>query len=715
MAVSPLKMTPSVQRYKFGEGEIVIETGRVAKQASGAVTVSYGDTVLLVTAVASGTASSLGFMPLTVEYQEKMYASGRIPGGFFKREGRPAVHEILRSRIVDRTIRPLFPDGWNFETQILPVVHSYGGEIDPAVLALVGASYALTLSDIPFNGPVAAVRVGRVGGQLIANPTKAQQAESDVDLIISASREAIVMVEGGAQFVPESVIVDALVFGFESCQPVIAAQLEWQATLGQPKRAFAPPARNEAFAAKVRELAWDKLATATRLTDKIERYGAYKTVKSEVSAALAGGEFDDATLAKLGDELEAIKTELVRTRIVKEGTRIDGRTTTEVRDIDIALGYLPRTHGSSLFTRGETQGIVTVTLGTKEDEQRIESLDGTAFKKFLLHYNFPPYSVGEVKRVGSPGRREIGHGALAERALQSIVPTDDPKFPYTIRIVSEITESNGSSSMATVCGGSLALFDAGVPVRSPVAGVAMGLIKEGADVAVLTDILGDEDHLGDMDFKVCGNDEGVSALQMDIKIAGVTREILTQALNQARDGRLHILGKMKAAISAPRDEMSEFAPRITTLKIKVDRIRDVIGPGGKIIRDIVARTGCSINVEDDGTIQIASTDRSASDKAVKIIQDLTQEAEVNKTYLGTVVKTTDFGAFVEILPGIEGLVHISELDPKRVEQVTDIVQQGDEIVVKVLGIDRQGKIRLSRKEALADREAAKRAIADKPE
>jgi len=683
-----------------------IESGRMAKQANGSVVVQYGDTVVLVTAVAArDPREAIDFFPLTVDYQEKTFAAGKIPGGFFKREGRPSEKEVLTSRLCDRPLRPLFPAGFRCETQVIATVLSYDKENDADVLAMIGASAALEISDIPFNGPIAGVRVGRIDGKLVLNPTAPQLAECDLQMIIAGSRDAIVMVEGGARMLSEDVLLDALYFGHRELQPILDMQAELRRAVGKPKRTVEPPAVDHKLAARVRELASSKIVEALTTSGKHERADAVRQVRSDVLAALEA-EFSEREREVKG-LFEHVHEEIVRGMIVGEKRRLDGRGLADIRPISCEVQVLPRTHGSALFTRGETQALVVATLGTSSDEQRIDALIGDTYKKFMLHYNFPPYSVGEVKFLRSPGRREIGHGALAERAITAVLP-DETQFPYTVRLVSEILESNGSSSMATVCGSSLALMDAGVPIKSPVAGIAMGLIREGNEIRVLSDILGDEDHLGDMDFKVAGTSEGVTAVQMDIKIGGVTREIMRDALYQARDGRLHILHAMQTALAQPRSDVSSYAPRIVTLKIRVDRIRDVIGPGGKVIRGIIEETGVKIDVEDDGTIYIASADESAMQKAVDWIHRLTAEAEVGKIYKGTVKKIMDFGAFVEILPGTDGLVHISQLASERVAKVRDVLNEGDEVMVKVLEVDKSGKIRLSRKEALGAEAGAAR-------
>ncbi len=677
-----------------------IEVGRLAKQANGSALVRYGDTVVLVTATAAKEArEAQDFFPLTVDYQEKTFAAGKIPGGFFKREGRPSEKEVLTSRLCDRPLRPLFPDGFRCETQIIATVLSYDKENDADMLALIGASTALELSDIPFNGPIAGVRVGRIDGQLVINPTASQQPQSDLQLIIAGSREAIVMVEGGAQMLSEDVILDALYAGHRAMQPLIDLQAELRAAVGKPKRALVAREVDRTLTARVRDLAVPKIHTALGVSGKADRNEAVHAARGDVVAALAT-DFPERE-REIKGLFEDLHSDIVREMIVDRRLRIDGRGLADIRPIACEVEVLPRTHGSALFTRGETQALVVATLGTSSDEQKIDALIGETYKKFMLHYNFPPFSVGEVKFLRSPGRREIGHGALAERAVAAVLP-DEGEFPYTIRVVSEILESNGSSSMVTVCGSSLALMDAGVPIKAPVAGIAMGLIREGDEIRVLSDILGDEDHLGDMDFKVAGTEHGVTAVQMDIKIGGVTREIMRDALYQAREGRLHILERMREALAAPRTDMSAYAPRIATLKIKVDRIRDVIGPGGKVIRGIIEETGVKIDVEDDGTIYVASADGVAMQKAIDWINRLTAEAEVGKIYKGTVKKIMDFGAFVEILPGTDGLVHISQLAPERVQNVRDVLKEGDEVMVKVLEVDKTGKIRLSRKEALKE-------------
>ncbi|HMF39519.1 MAG TPA: polyribonucleotide nucleotidyltransferase [Polyangia bacterium] len=685
----------------FGGKELSIETGRMAKQADGSVVVRYGDTMVLVTAVASSSIRpGVDFMPLTVDYLEKTSAAGRIPGGYFKREGRMTEVEVLTSRLIDRPSRPLFPKGWRFDTQVIAMVVSTDRENASDVLAMTGASAALHLSDIPWAGPYAGVRVGRVAGKLVVNPTFAERATSDLDLVVACSRDAIVMVEGSGGEVGEEVIVDALMFAHKEVQPLIDLQEKLRAAVGQSKREFVPPVKDPVIVDKVGQLANQKIEAAMAIRDKQERYAALDAAGSETKTALAV-EFAERA-GEVSEAFESAKKKHLRELVLNTGRRIDGRATSDIRTITCEVGVLPRTHGSSLFTRGETQALVTTTLGTSQDTQHIEGIIGDIEKRFMLHYNFPPFSTGETKPLRGASRRETGHGHLAERALARILPTDK-EFPYTIRIVSEILESNGSSSMASVCGGTLSLMDAGVPIKTPVAGIAMGLIKEGERVAVLSDILGDEDHLGDMDFKICGTKQGVTAVQMDIKIQGLTREILETALRQAKDGRMFILGKMAEALAAPREDLSRYAPRIHTLQVKPDQIREIIGPGGKTIRGITAQTGVAIEVEDDGTVHIASPDGIAVKKAIDIIKGLTTEPEVGEYYMGVVKRLAEFGAFVEILPGTDGLVHISELDEKRVRVVQDVCKEGDEMLVKVIGIDRaSGKIRLSRRATLGE-------------
>jgi polyribonucleotide nucleotidyltransferase len=653
---------------------------------------------VLATATAQSTPrEGIDFFPLTCDYQEKTFAAGKIPGGFFKREGRPAEKEILSSRLIDRPIRPLFPSGFNCETQVIATVLSHDKENDPDVVSIVGASTALVLSDVPFNGPIAAVRVGRLDGKFVINPTQSQIPSLDLNIVVAGSRDAIVMVEGGAQMQPEAVVLEALFTAHDAMQPLIEMQEKLRGLAGKPKRHVVQVPVDAALESRVKEIGLPKLKAALQKTAKHERYDALDAAKDEVVGAFATEAPD--RLKDVSKAFSKLKKQVVRDLIVKDGRRLDGRGLADVRPVSCEVELLPRTHGSALFTRGETQALVVATLGTSSDEQKIDALIGEHYKRFMLHYNFPPFSTGEVKFLRSPGRREIGHGALAERALAPIIPAEED-FPYTVRIVSEVLESNGSSSMATVCGGSLSLMDAGVPIKAPVAGVAMGLIREGDEVRVLSDILGDEDHLGDMDFKVAGTEAGVTAVQMDIKIGGVTRAIMSKALEQARESRLHILGIMNGTIATPRSDLSTYAPRIVTIKIKPDRIRDLIGPGGKVIRGIVEETGAKIDVEDDGTVRVASADGPALQKALERVRAITAEAEVGRIYRGTVRKIVDFGAFVEIFPGTDGLVHISQLADERVRKVSDVLKEGDVIDVKVLEVDRSGKIRLSRKDAL---------------
>ena len=691
---------PSYQRVQvdFNGRPLSIETGRMAKQAGGAALVQFGETVVLVTATASSSPrEGIDFFPLTCDYQEKTFAAGKIPGGFFKREGRPAEKEILTSRLIDRPVRPLFPKGFRCETQIIATVLSHDKENDPDVLSIVGASTALVLSDVPWLGPIAAVRVGRIGGRFVVNPMTSQLAESDLNLIVAGSRDAIVMVEGGASMLPDQVLLEALFAAHEALQPLIALQEQLQRQVGKPKRTVTEAKTDGALEQQVRQLALPKLRAALATSVKQDRYAALDAARQDVVSAVANGSPERAK--EVGDVFDRLTRDVVRETIVHERRRIDGRGLADIRPISCEVEVLPRTHGSALFTRGETQALVVTTLGTSSDEQKIDALIGETYKKFMLHYNFPPFSTGEVKFLRGPGRREVGHGALAERALTPVLPGEE-EFPYTIRIVSEVLESNGSSSMATVCGGSLSLMAAGVPVKAPVAGVAMGLIKEGDEVRVLSDILGDEDHLGDMDFKVAGTEQGVTAVQMDIKIGGVTRAVMQQALEEARTARLHILGVMSRTLARPHSELSMYAPRIITLHIKPDRIRDLIGPGGKVIRGITEETGVKIDVEDDGTVYVASADGTSMQIAIDKIRAVTAEAEVGKVYRGTVRKIVDFGAFVEIFPGTDGLVHISQLAHERVRKVSDVLKEGDVIDVKVLEVDKSGKIRLSRKETL---------------
>jgi len=692
----------NVIEREFHGQKISIETGRIAKQASGSVVIRSGDSMVLVTACV-GAEKSGDFLPLTIDYVEKTYAAGKIPGGFFRREGKLSEKETLTSRLIDRPCRPLFPEGFSHEIQVIATVLSADEEHDTDILSVIGASAALTLSELPFEGPIACVRIGRIKGKFVINPTTSEQKLSDINFIVAGSRDAIVMVEGGAQQLPEADVLEALFTAHKEMQPLIDMQLELQKKAGKPKLEVKPKERDEDLLKSANKMLAPLIDKAIRIKEKLERRDAISKAKEDAIAALIPAE-DPKTAEKTGviaHSLEELLYESVRKRIVKEKTRIDGRNSTTVRPISIDVGFLPRTHGSALFQRGETQSIVVATLGTEAEAQKLDNLVGETSKTFLLHYNFPAFSVGETKPLRGPGRREIGHGALAERAVKAVVP-DLRKFPYVLRLVSEITESNGSSSMATVCGASLALMDAGVPIEAPVAGVAMGLIKEGNDFVVLTDILGDEDHLGDMDFKVCGTEKGVTALQMDIKVKGLDKAVMSRALEQAREARLHILGEMAKTINTPRSDLSRYAPRIVSIKINPDKIRDVIGPGGKTIRSITESCDVKMEVQDDGTVNIASNDPDKVQNAIRVIESLTQEAQVGKLYKGIVKRIADFGAFVEILPGTDGLIHISQLADQKVNRVTDIVKEGDEVWVKVLEVDRQGKIRLSRREAIAE-------------
>ena len=683
---------------EFNGQPLTMETGKMARQADGAVVITYGETKVMCTVVsARKMRAGQDFFPLTVNYQEKFYAGGKIPGSFFRRERGTTERETLICRLIDRPMRPLFPKGYMFETQIMPSVISADMINDPDTIAMVAASTAVAISDIPFEGPIAAVRVGRVDGKLIVNPTLEQQEQSDVNIVVSGSKDAVMMVEGESNFFSEAEMLDAIFFGHESLQPLIDAQIELAKLVGLEKREFIVAETDAALEAKVTELAEANVKVAAKIQTKQERYAALGENRTAVKEALAE-EFEGRE-EEISAILGSVEKRVIRQMVAKDRVRIDGRDMNTVRPITCETGVLPRSHGSALFTRGETQALVAATLGTKTDEQRMDNVQGMEFKKFMLHYNFPPFCVGETSMRLFPGRREIGHGMLAERSAAQILPLHED-FPYTIRIVSDVLESNGSSSMASVCGASLALMDAGVPVKEAISGIAMGLIKEGDDVAILSDILGDEDHLGDMDFKVTGSAEGITALQMDIKISGVTKEIMTQALAQAKEGRIHILGEMAKAIDAPRADLSKYAPRITSIRVKTDQVRTVIGAGGKNVRGVIDATGCAIDIQDDGTINIASSDGDAAKLAIKMIRDLIQEAEVGKLYNGTVRKIMEFGAFVEIFPGTDGLVHISELDKERVRTVTDVLNEGDKVLVKCIGVDRQGKIKLSRKEAL---------------
>ena len=680
-----------------------IEAGQVARAADGAAWVRYGDTVVLVTAVASKEPrEGIDFFPLTVDYQERAYAVGKIPGGFFKREGRPHEKETLSGRLIDRPIRPLFPKGYHQDVQIIATVLSADQENDPDVLAVVGASAALTASPIPFLGPIGCVRVGRVDGRWVANPTYEQLGQSDVEVVVAGTETAIVMVEGGAREVSEESMLEALLFGHRALQPVIAIQRDLLRQMGISKPEFVSLPVDPALQSRIEQLCQTRLRELAFVPEKEEQQARRRMLLDEALAAVAT-EAPSVSL-QVRDIFEELEKREMRRLILEEGRRADGRSVTAVRPITCEVGVLPRTHGSAIFTRGQTQALVTTTLGTSEDEQRLDDLECESSKRFMLHYNFPPFSVGEVKFVRSASRRDIGHGALAERAIEPMLPPKE-EFPYTVRIVSDILESNGSSSMATVCGASLSLMDAGVPVRSPVAGVAMGLVKEAEKAVVLTDIQGLEDHLGDMDFKVAGTHAGVTSIQMDIKIQGITEAILRQALTQAREARLEVLETMGRTLSRARANLSPFAPRIVSFKIPVDKIREVIGPGGKIIRGIVEQTGAKIDIEDDGSVSIASVDEAAAQKAMEIIGKIVEVPEVGKVYLGKVVKITDFGAFVEILPGTDGLLHISQIAHERIKRVEDVLKEGEEVSVKVIDVDKSGKIRLSRRELLPAPEA----------
>ena len=697
---------------EWGGRPLILETGKIARQADGAVLATYGETVVLATVVsAKEPKPGLDFFPLTVNYQEKTFAAGKIPGGYFKREGRPTEKETLVSRLIDRPIRPLFADGYKNDTQIIVTVVQHDLENDPDVLAMVATSAALTLSGVPFMGPIGAARVGYIGGEYVLNPHIDEMPESKLDLVIAGTADAVMMVESEAHELSEEVMLGAVVFGHKAFQPVIDAIIKLAEVAAKEPREHNVTDLSE-LESTMLGLIEDELRAAYKNTDKQARYAAVDAAKAKVKATLLpeGAEDTAWTAEQVGSVFKELQAKIVRWNILDTGSRIDGRDLSTVRPIVSEVGVLPRTHGSALFTRGETQAIVVATLGTGEDEQYIDALTGTYKETFLLHYNFPPYSVGETGRMGSPGRREIGHGKLAWRAIHPMLPAPD-QFPYTLRVVSEITESNGSSSMATVCGTSLALMDAGVPLQKPVAGIAMGLIKEGERFAVLSDILGDEDHLGDMDFKVAGTANGVTSLQMDIKIDGITEEIMQIALGQARDGRLHILGEMAKALSESRGELGEFAPRIEVMNIPTDKIRDVIGSGGKVIREIVEKTGAKINIEDDGTVKIASSNAKEIEAAKKWIHTIVAEPEVGEIYEGTVVKTADFGAFVNFFGPKDGLVHISQLAPERVQKTTDVVKEGDKVWVKLMGFDERGKVRLSMK--VVDQETGKEIVREK--
>ena len=692
------------REISVGRQTISIETGRLAKQADGSVVVRLGDTMVLVTACTAPTPrEGIDFLPLTVDYKEYTYASGRIPGGFFKREGKPTEKEVLTSRLIDRPIRPLFPAGWRNETQVIALVLSADSENDSDVLAITGASAALAVSSIPFTRTIAGVRVGHVDGEFVINPTFEQRKRSRIDLVVAGTKDGIVMVEAGAKEATEEEMVQALEHGHTAIKEIAAGIDALAQQAGQKKQAATQREIGKEYYREVEEKVLVPLADAMRIQDKLENYGTVDQVLSDLIASIPEEEVERKVDAKA--IFKELKEKVLRDEILERGKRLDGRKFDEIRSITIEVGVLPRVHGSAVFTRGETQALVSATLGTADDQQKVETVDGETWKRFMLHYNFPPFSVGEVAFMRGPGRREIGHGALAERALAPMMPAEE-KFPYTVRVVSDILESNGSSSMASVCGGSLSMMDAGVPLKAPVAGVAMGLVmnEENGKYAVLTDIAGAEDHYGDMDFKVAGTGEGITALQMDIKVSGITMEIMRQALAQAREGRLFILRKMQETLSVSRANVSAHAPRIVTIRIPVDKIRDVIGPGGKMIRSIIERTGVKIDVEDDGRVNVASADEASAAKAIGIIQELTATPELNKTYIGKVQRITDFGAFVEIMPGLDGLLHVSEIAHYRVKDVRDELKEGDQVMVKVINIDPSGKIRLSRKALLTPEE-----------
>ena len=684
------------------DGKIIsLEAGDLARQAGGTVVIRQGDTMVLVAATMAGKPrEGIDFFPLTVDYREKTYAAGKIPGSFFRREARPGELETLICRLIDRPIRPLFPKEFKNETQVVAMVISHDGENPPDVNAITGASAALMISDIPFENPVAGARISRVDGKLIFNPNYEETAASDLNLIMAGTADGIVMVESGANEVSEDEMMEALDFGHERIKKVIGIQIKLRELLGKEKLVVEPTPVNEELQSSINSKAAEKLDAACQIAGKHERGDAVKQIQNDLCAELNPDE-DAGIKGEIKDIFHDLEKTVVRNLVLDKQYRVDGRGLADVRPISIMTGYLPRVHGSAVFTRGETQALVAATLGTSSDEQRMDSLEFKGSKSFMLHYNFPAFCTGEVKFISGPGRREIGHGMLAERSLIPVLPSKDD-FPYTIRIVSEILESNGSSSMASVCGGSLSMMDAGIPIKAPVAGIAMGLIKDGDRVAILSDILGSEDHLGDMDFKVAGTTNGITALQMDIKVTGLDRDLMKTALQQAKEGRLHILGEMDKALSTHRTEINQHAPRIVTLTVPKDKIRDVIGPGGKVIREIIDKTGVSIDINDDGVVSIASADAEAAAKAVEFVENLTQEVEVGKIYLGKVKKIVDFGAFVEIFPGTDGLVHISQICDRRIKSVSDEIQEGDEIKVKVIDVDQQGKVKLSRKEALKD-------------
>jgi len=696
LGINKVIPTAIKKEFQYGDLTVTMETSEIARQASGAVMISMGDTVVFVTAVCSKESEEgRDFFPMTVNYQERTYAAGKIPGGFFRREGRPSEAEILTCRLIDRPIRPLFPKGFTNECQIVATVVSMSGDIDPEIPAIIGASAALCIAGVPFAGPLGAARVGYKDGEYLLNPSKEALETSDLDLVVAGTHKAVLMVESEAKMLSEDVMLGAVMFGHEQMQTVITAINEFAAEVGNPKWEYVAATADEELAAKVAETSTDALITAYQVAEKMARQDAVKAARRAAVEALQSD--DGWSKDEIKGAFGKLEKKLVRGRYIAGEKRIDGRTTSDVRAITVRTGVLPRTHGSALFTRGETQALVVTTLGTARDAQIIDALEGSYREPFMLHYNFPPYCVGETGMVGSPKRREIGHGRLAKRGVLGVMPSEED-FPYTIRVVSEITESNGSSSMASVCGTSLSLMDAGVPIKAPVAGIAMGLIKEGEDFAVLSDILGDEDHLGDMDFKVAGSADGICALQMDIKIDGITKEIMEKALEQAKGGRTFILDEMNKVISETNTEMSEYAPRYLNIKIHPDKIRDVIGKGGAVIRSLTEETGAVIDIDDDGNVKISSSDLAAAEEAKKRIEQITSDAEVGVIYNGTVKKIMDFGAFVEILPGKDGLVHISQISEERVENVSDKLSEGDVVKVKVLEIDRQGRIRLSMKE-----------------
>ena len=691
-------------QVEIGGRKLTLETGRVAKQADGSVLVRYGDTVVLATVVASRSAvEGQDFFPLSVDYRERAYAGGRIPGGFFKREGRPAEKEILTSRLIDRPLRPLFPKGFRNEIQLIALAISSDQENDPGILAMNGASAAVLVAGVPFLGPFGAVRIGHIDGHLVVNPPFGDLERSMLDLVVAATEDSVMMVEAGAREVSEDTLVEAIALAHEECRALVRIQRALAQLAGKPRWEFDASAHQDpVLEAQVREAARGRVRDVVRIPEKAQRAQGLTKLAQEIIAAV---DPDGLRKAKVREYLDKLEKQEVRRMVLEDGVRIDGRKSTETRAISAEVSFLPRTHGSALFTRGETQALVAATLGTKQDEQRVETLEGESTKPFMLHYNFPSFSVGEIRRFGSPGRREIGHGALAERSVLPVLPPREG-FPYTLRIVSDILESNGSSSMATVCGASLALMDAGVPIKAPVAGIAMGLIKEGERYAILTDIMGTEDHYGDMDFKVAGTADGITGLQMDIKVAGVSREIMAAALRQARDARLFVLSRMRKAISEPRPELPPHAPRFVTIRIRPEKIREVIGPGGKVVRGIQDQTGVKVDIEDDGKVTLFGADARMVQQAVDIIQGICKEAEVGRLHLGKVKKVVDFGAFVEIMPGTEGLLHISQISEERTRRVEDVLREGDMVLVKVIEVDPSGKIRLSRRAALKDPEAA---------